>query len=150
MREIVLLDTSVLCHLLDVPNKGGRQHEVKVELERLQKTGATIVIPLTSVIETGNHVGQNGDGRLRRATAARFVELVRMAAKGHVPFVLQPVDKEHVLAVLPNFVDHAMRGVGMGDQTIINAWHETCERLPAARVRIWSFDQDLACYDRLP
>lgn len=57
MREIVLLDTSVLCHLLDVPNKGGRQHEVMAELERLQQTGATIVIPLTSVIETGNHVG---------------------------------------------------------------------------------------------
>jgi hypothetical protein len=150
MREVVLIDTSVLCHLLDVPNKGGKQAEVIHELKRLQGKGATLVIPLTAVIETGNHVAQNGDGRQRRAAAQRFARLMGQAARGEQPFTLHPLDRDRVLALLDGFTDHATRGVGMGDQTIIDAWTDTCALLPTARVRVWSFDQDLAGYDREP
>jgi hypothetical protein len=150
MREIVLIDTSVLCHLLDVPHLGGRQREVLDELKRLQERGATLVIPMTAVIETGNHVAQNGDGRQRRQAAQRFTDLVKKAAEGTLPFTLAPLDRDRVLGLLTTFADGAMRGLGMGDQTIIDAWSATCERLPRARVRIWSFDDDLAGFDREP
>jgi len=40
--------------------------------------------------------------------------------------------------------------MGLGDQTIIDAWSEICDKLPHCRVRIWSLDSDLAGYDREP
>jgi len=54
------------------------------------------------------------------------------------------------LAWLDEFPDSAMRGVSIGDLTIIKEYERQCELHPTRRVLIWSLDDDLQGYDRAP
>lgn len=150
MREVVLIDSSVLCELLQVPKMCSRHAEVKAEFESLYRAGVTLTVPLAAVVETGNHVAQNGDGTQRRRTADRFATLVGRALRHELPLQLHGLETERLAALLSGYPDHAMRGVGLGDQTILDAWTEICDKLPRCRVRIWSLDADLSGRDRVP
>jgi len=55
------------------------------------------------------------------------------------------------------FPDMAMRsksakkfreGVSLADLSIIKEWERNCRLHPMSRVRVWSLDSDLSCYDR--
>lgn len=64
MKKVLILDTSVICVWLQVPGKDtcGRSgniltHDmVKAKIESEQELGTTFVLPIASVIETGNHI----------------------------------------------------------------------------------------------
>ncbi len=150
MREVVLIDTSVLCHLLNVPYMGDRHAEVQAEFRRLHEAGAMLTVPLTAVIEVGNHVAQNGDGDQRRKAADRFAKLIRKAVRRELPMQLIGITEARLDALLDSYPDYAMAQIGLGDQTIIDAFNSVCGDLPNHHVRIWSFDGDLAGYDRVP
>lgn len=49
---------------------------------------------------------------------------------------------------LNQFPDHAMRGIGLGDLSIIELFELECRRHQNRRVYIWSYDEDLQGYDR--
>jgi hypothetical protein len=49
---------------------------------------------------------------------------------------------------LAEFPDHAGRGSGLGDLSIIHDWKRLCAQNAARRVYIWSLDRHLASYDR--
>lgn len=49
---------------------------------------------------------------------------------------------------LSQFPDHAMRGIGLGDLSIIELFELECRRHQNRRVYIWSYDEDLQGYDR--
>ena len=67
------------------------------------------------------------------------------------PWVLVPLpDQNEVKGWLDRFPDQAMRGVGLGDVSIIDAWHRACERFQGWRVAVWSLDTHLQAYDRAP
>lgn len=150
MREVVLIDTSVLCNLLQFPFMAERHAEVLTEIERLIAARALLRIPLAAFIEAGNHAAQNGDGDQRRKAAIRFNRLMLQAVRGKQPFELLELDKVRLEGLIEGYPDFAMRGVGLGDQSIIDAFNSVCAQLPHLRVRIWSFDADLAGYDRHP
>lgn len=40
---------------------------------------------MASILETGNHIAQNGNGSIRRTTALRFTKAVRGAFEGEAP-----------------------------------------------------------------
>jgi hypothetical protein len=112
--SVCLLDTSILCELLEIPGKCGGFPEVASELEHKVQQGESLLLPLTAVLETGNHIGQNGDGRQRRAAAGRFVRLVKDAIEGRTPFVPTPFEPESWRHLLDEFPDWASRGSGWG------------------------------------
>jgi len=104
---------------------------------------------LATIIETGNHIAQNGDGRQRRASAQRFVRQVEQALAGNSPFrPTSPILLEDLQRWLADFPEHAARGLGVADLSIIKEWERQCTLHPARRVSIWSLDADLAGYDR--
>lgn len=150
MRSVILIDTSVLCNLLKVPFMCERHEEVRRQLEVFKNENVVLTIPLAAVVETGNHVAHQGDGDQRRKSAGRFKEFILRAVRGQQPFELLNVDKSRLDVLLEGYPDYAMRKVGLGDQTILDAFAEVRERLPTHRVRIWSFDSDLAGYDTHP
>ena len=49
-----------------------------------------------------------------------------------------------------DFPDHAMRGAGLSDLTIVNAWDDARALHRDRRVRIWSLDRHLQGYDQRP
>jgi hypothetical protein len=148
---ICIVDTSILCELLKVPRRFTDQHaDLLLEFERRQKAGERFLLPLTVVLETGNHIANAPDGTERRRAAEKFVTLVRQSLAGESPFdpaALPGV--EDVQSWLDDFVDHAMCGRGLGDRSLIALWQQLSELHPHGRVYIWSLDGDLQGYDTI-
>jgi len=149
MSAICLIDTSVFVEILRVPGMDSQYVEVVAELEERITREDSLFLPMATILETGNHIGQHGDGRERRACAQRFVHQVATALKGESPFKpINFLEAEQLRAWLAEFPDHAGRGSGLGDLSIIHDWQRLCEQNPQRRVTIWSLDQHLAGYDR--
>lgn len=151
MSAVCLVDTSVLVELLNVPNKASRHAEILAELRQRVTARESLFLPMATILETGNHIGQNGDGGARRACAQRFVQQVGAALEGHSPFKpIHFLQAEALRAWLNEFPDHAARGSGLGDLSIVYDWQRLCHQNRARRVYIWSLDTHLAAYDRAP
>ena len=152
MSSIVLIDTSVLLNVLDVPGRNQNRAEVLGLLEEKIDSEDHLFIPLATIIETGNHLAHlPGSGGLRRTYADRFVSTVQEAINNQAPWRLMALpDVEHVLNWLSDFPDSAMRQVGMGDQSIKKDWEELCRKYSMSRVLVWSVDGDLSGLDRIP
>ena len=117
--SICLVDTSILCEILQVPHKCGSHEEVYDQMQRKIEARESLLLPMSTILETGNHIGQNGDGRQRRETAQRFVRFVGQAIRGQSPFTPTPFfETEPLLAWLGEFPDWAGRRSGLGDLTI--------------------------------
>ena len=149
--SICLIDTSVFCNLLRVPDRDQHHATVVAELRQLIQANATLLLPLAAVVETGNHIAQHGDGRQRRQAADRFVKEVTAAIEGSAPWTPTPFfELDSVRTWLAEFPDHAMRGFGLGDLFIVKEWQRQCKLHAGRRVFIWSLDGHLSGYDRSP
>ena len=156
MPDVVIVDTTVLLNVLDIPPRNQNRDAVLAEFGALVDGGASILLPMAVVFETGNHIARLPNGGWRRHHAERFCDHVRMALEDEAPWTLVPLPEPADLAQwLGKFPDHVMRGQpergpGMSDLSITEAWEAACTRHPNRRVRIWSFDSDLQGYDRHP
>lgn len=84
--SICLLDTSVFVEFLNVPNMNAQHAAIHNELKQKIQDGESLFLPMATILETGNHIAQNGDGKQRRKVAAVFVEQVQLALDGKSPF----------------------------------------------------------------
>lgn len=148
MKAIVLVDTSIFCEVLEVPGMCSRSEATRAELRQRIERDEWLLLPVPTIVETGNHIAQNGDGRQRRQAAERFVLQVGKALEGSSPFKpTSPMDLDVLRIWLEEFPDHAMRGVGLADLSIIKEWERERELNAGRRVVIWSLDQHLSGYD---
>jgi hypothetical protein len=143
--------------MLDVPNMSSNRAVVFEELKSKIEQRESLMLPMTTIVETGNHIGQNGDGGARRRAALRFACQVKQAIEGLSPFTATAfIERSKLLLWLSEFADWAGRtdakgkGSGLGDLTIYKEWGDLCEKFPARRVYIWSMDAQLSSYDRRP
>lgn len=148
MSDVVIVDTTVLLNVLDIPQRNQHRDAVLAEFDALVDGSASLLLPMAVVFETGNHIARLLNGGRRRHHAEHFCDQVRKALEGEAPWTLVPLPESADLAqCLDEFPDHAMRERGMGDLSIIKAWEAACTRHPNRRVRIWSLDGDLQSYD---
>ena len=151
MSEVLVVDTTIFLNVLDVPGRNQHRQEVFAQFRALGADGAVFLLPVATVIESGNHIARIGDGRLQRRYAERFCDDVRRALNRESPWNLAPLPDEGGLSSwLDGFPNAAMQGVGMGDHSIVRIWEAACDSNPYRRVRIWSRDRHLAGYDRIP
>ena len=74
-RKVLILDTSVMCCWLDVPGRetaGSGENlwdraRAEALLESEKAAGSTFVLPLATLIESGNHIAQAAHSRYERA-----------------------------------------------------------------------------------
>ena len=148
MKSVKLIDTSILCELLEIPGKSNPASVKKVVAEfcRLVKRGVRFILPLATVIETGNHIAQNGDGNIRRKNAQKLVEFVKKSLEKTSPFrQIHLWDGDDLRAWMVQFPTSAMQGIGLGDVSIKRDLERARERLPSAiPVEIWSKDNHLS------
>lgn len=148
MKSIVLVDTSIFCEILEVPSMCSRVGPTRAKLRQRFKRGEWLLLPLATIFETGNHIAQNGNGKQRRRTAERFVDQVAKAIDGSSPFKpTSPMNLDALRGWLGDFPDHAMRGIGLADLSIIKEWERERELNTGRRVLIWSLDHHLSGYD---
>lgn len=153
MSSICLVDTSVFTNLLNVTGRNQHRTEVIMAFREYAELGCKFILPVATIFETGNHIAQNGDGRLRRATAQRFVAEVKAAFDGSAPWspAEMPTEREWLLW-LDDFPQRAgenkspakiNEGTSWGDLTIIKEFDKCCLRFPMSEIFIWSLDSDL-------
>lgn len=149
MSAIVIVDTSVLLNIIDVPGRSQHKSEVLDQLETLIDNGDHLFIPMAAIVEVGNHIAHVDKGAQRRDAAERFVKEVRSALADQAPW--KPVNfpsNDEVLNWLNVFPDSAMRGVGMGDLAIRQEWESCCRKYAMSHVWVWALDGDLANLNR--
>ncbi|MFG5411181.1 hypothetical protein ABXN37_27605 [Piscinibacter sakaiensis] len=151
MAAIVIVDTSILTNVLNVPGFNQDRADVVLQFECHIAAGDNLLLPMAAVFETGNHIAHIADGRVRRRSAQAFVQSVKQAINDEAPW--KPIKMptlDELNGWLDDFPDSAMRGAGMGDLSIFHSWREQCERFPARRVLVWSLDEHLQAFDRDP
>lgn len=159
MSSICLIDTSIFLEILNVPNYNQHRESVLEDFRTYSLAGCTFLLPMATILETGNHIAQNGDGTLRRKTAIRFVEQVKAAFAGIAPWRPTPFpNTEEILLWIDQFPDLAgknkaplkLEGTSFGDLSIIQEFHKSCNLFSMSEVFIWSLDSDLKNYHKIP
>lgn len=145
---ICLVDTSVLLEILKVPGKCGNRQTIFDDLEKKIKDKEVLFLPMATIIETGNHVAQNGDGTQRRKCAADFVQFVQDALDDKSPFhPIKFIENEQLNKIISQFTDYAMKGISLGDACIIDDYERLCEQYNRHKtIYVWALDGDLSSY----
>lgn len=151
--KVYFIDTSVFCNILPVPGRDQDRDEVLAELSNRQKN-ATLILPITTIIETGNFIAQLAAGGERRAVAARFVGVLRLICEGKAPWSMHQFAWD--LEIIQDLIDgagtgkrlheHAEGRVGAGDLTILAEARSYAARARPAVVGVWSLDANLSTY----
>ncbi|QJB47227.1 hypothetical protein [Dolichospermum flos-aquae] len=159
MSSICLIDTSIFLEILNVPNYNQHRASVLEDFQTYAQSGCTFLLPMATILETGNHIAQNGDGTMRRKTALRFVKAVKEAFTGEAPWrtttfpntteIMLWIDQFPELAG-KNKAPDKQEGTSFGDLSIIEEFNKSCKRFPMSEVFIWSLDRDLQSYHQTP
>ena len=130
-KRVLILDTSVLCCWLQVPGKeeagpvDDRWDHDKIDAlliaERAQDS--TFVLPIATLIETGNHISQAPSQRFERASS--LADYLRQAADAQSPWAAltdqsQFWQAENLRALAESWPALAAGGTSIGDATIKN------------------------------
>jgi len=92
MQNVIILDTSVLCCWLQVPGKDtAGSGQDKWDFDRIDSTikekidnGYYIVLPLATILETGNHISQAS--KFRFECAEKMSKMLEWTAQGDEPW----------------------------------------------------------------
>lgn len=152
--RVRFIDTSVLCNLIDVPGRNQHRDEVRAEFRELLEADRTrFIIPVTTVIETGNHIANaNGD---RRSAAERLERLLVSSVENEAPWQLHSVawDAGFLEALRKgdgtgmSLVDHLGAGtMGTGDLAILCERDAFRARSAFESVDVWTLEATLAAY----
>lgn len=154
-RKVEFVDTSILCNLLGIPGKSQDREKVVAELKRKENArDCDLLLPVTAVIETGNHIAQLADGYQRRRHAETFASLLGMVVAGKAPWSLNEVewDAAHLSALIAggstgsSLVEHACNRLGCGDLNILVERDRYLARTSGIEARVWTLDGLLASY----
>jgi len=156
MRQVLILDTSVLCVWLAVPGKEScgpvrdrwTRGRVVAHLERAVADGATLVLPLASIIETGNHISQGAGNRYDKALD--LAQVIRDTADEKTPwaaFTDQSVlwDARRLRALAEEWPQLAAERLSIGDVTIKHVAEHYASM--GCRVEILTGDQGLKAHE---
>jgi hypothetical protein len=142
------VDTSVLVNLLDLDGFNQDKEAVAGELKRRLAANDTLILPITAIIETGNHIAHHGDGHHRRTVAEKFATILHHTRNGTAPWQLHSVQwdsafLEHVITGASTgmtLVEQAVNRMGCGDLCVL-AEREAYRRRSGIRdVKVWSLD----------
>lgn len=157
--KTIILDTDALCVWLKVTdmdhcgpdNDRWTYARVKQKFREEIEAQTLLVLPLATIIETGNHISQcRGD---RFAIANRFKEIVLMAANEELPWAAIAEQNElwapeALIELMENWPEQAAQKRSIGDVTI----QSVAEFYAHAgyNVKILAGDQGLKAYQPAP
>lgn len=154
MSRVVFIDTSIVCELLRVPGKNQKAKATKSEFTLRCDAGQRFILPVSTIVETGNHIEQ---AKGNREAAQDFADLVRAAVEGRGDLQVNRVnwDADFLDQVLAgagtgvSFVDLASsHQLGSGDIAILveRDQYVAATAFTTADVEIWTNDTRLAAY----
>jgi len=128
-KRVLILDTSVLCCWLQVPGKdktgpvNDRWDHARIDKQLIEerKKGSTLVLPMATLIETGNHIAQAPSQRFERASS--LAAYLREAADAQSPWAAftdqSPLwQSDNLRRLADTWPALASGGTSIGDHTI--------------------------------
>lgn len=148
--NVRIIDTSVLVNILNIPNMNENHDKAIDEFNKLiERDQDTLILPLATIIETGNHISHIPNGNIRREKAILFSKYLEKTAKDEAPweYYCKELNKNDLLTIAYEFPNCAIRETGIGDMSIIRAYEKYKDEIPAiGSIMIWSFDAHLQGY----
>ncbi len=159
MKKVLVIDTSILCVFLKVPymddcgsfdDKWDYQRVAK-KIDDEIKQKSFLVLPLATLIETGNHIAQaNGE---RHAPATALSDIIKKAAMAKEPwtaFTFQSKlwTEENLIKLANKWPDLAASGLSIGDTTITDVAEFYAKA--GYQVEILTGDKGLKAYEPTP
>lgn len=132
-KSLIIIDTSIFLNILAVPNRCQDREKVFEKFEEYITLEASFILPMATIIETGNHIAQNGNGNTRRDIAIQFCEHVSKVLNDEAPYKISSFpNNEEIKKWLNQFPNLAMRnkspikqeGTSFGDLTIIQEFEK--------------------------
>lgn len=128
MRKILVIDTSILCVWLEIPGKttcGSLQDKwdkarVNAVIEREEQQGTLFVLPLASLIETGNHIAQ-ANCKNRFELAQKLATILQKALHKQTPWAACSnllCDDKNLQILAQEWPPLAAQEIAIGDATI--------------------------------
>ena len=155
-KKDLIFDTSVLCVWLKVPNKETSGPEgntftydvVDAKIEEEKKKGTTFVLPVASIIETGNHIAHSpGD---RHAVGHAFADIIAATADQISPWAAfteqsELWKKENLKVLAERWRERVISGQSLGDASIVDVANYYASA--GFAVEIFTGDQGLKAYE---
>lgn len=155
MRRVLIIDTSILCVWLNVPGKAscGLEHDrwdqrrVDEKIQAEMQAQTTFVLPLATIIETGNHIAQAAHSRKERGEA--LADLMHKSADNKTPWAAfsdQSIlwSPEKLKALATTWPTLAVQKLSLGDATIKDVAEHYAQM--GCAVEILTGDQGLKAY----
>lgn len=153
MHHVEFVDTSVLLNLCAVPGKCQQRAEVDRDFTQKKDAGVILILPITAVIETGNHIEQSATGRRKCATALE--RILASVEADDAPWTLNQVawDADFLKRLRQGLGTGATlldllgnQQIGTGDLSILVERDLYRDRVRVASVGIWTYDETLRSY----
>ena len=129
MKKVLIIDTSILCVWLNVPNMETcgsdndqwNKQRVDEKIQDETNISTTFVLPLATIIETGNHIAQSSHSRRERGQD--LADLMSKSVDNETPWaafsdqsILWSAERMKVLT--STWPDLALQKLSLGDATI--------------------------------
>lgn len=158
MKKVLILDTSILCTWLRVtgketcgPDKDRWDYEkANTKIQTEITAGTILVLPLASIIETGNHIAQCAGDRYTLANS--FAEFITKAADEKIPWAAfthqnDLWSKDGLKNLAHRWKERANDGHSLGDASIVDVANYYAEA--GNNVEILTGDQGLKAHEPL-
>ncbi|MFK0735643.1 MAG: hypothetical protein ACFKPT_13020 [Gloeotrichia echinulata GP01] len=159
MRKVLIIDTSILCVYLGVPGKDtcGSDNDlwdkkrVETRFTEEEKQGTKFILPLATIIETGNHIAQANSKRYEIAQA--FAKILVKVADGVIPWevfttqVGELWNSEELKQLATQWPTLASRKISIGDATIKTVAEYYAKTSQTLQVEIFTGDGGLKAYE---
>ena len=155
-KKVLIFDTSVLCVWLQVPGKetcGPVDNRltydvVNAKIEEEKSKGTTFVLPIASIIETGNHIAHStGD---RHVVGHAFADIISATADPISPWAAfteqsELWKKENLKVLAERWKESVICGQSLGDASIVDVanYYASAE----FEVEIFTGDKGLKAYE---
>lgn len=155
-KKVLIFDTSVLCVWLKVPGKetcGSEENRltfdvVNAKIEKEKSQGTTFVLPIASIIETGNHIAHStGD---RHVVGHAFADIISATADQISPWAAfteqsELWKKENLKVLAERWKESVISGQSLGDASIVDVanYYASAE----FEVEIFTGDEGLKAYE---
>ncbi|MEH2182167.1 hypothetical protein [Nostoc sp.] len=159
MRKVLIIDTSIICVYLGVPGKETCGYDndkwdkkrVEVRFQEEEKQGAKFILPIATIIETGNHIAQANFKRYEIAQA--FGNILVKVADGVIPWgvfetqVGELWNSEQLKQLAIEWPTLASRKISIGDATIKTVAEYYAKTSSTFQVEIFTGDGGLKAYE---
>ena len=155
MKKVLIFDTSIMCVWLQVPGKDTcttkdntiTYDSINKKIEEEKKNGTTFILPIASIIETGNHIAHSAGDKYD--LGGKFANLICDTANSTSPWAAFTEQStlwkpENLVALADRWKKSVVAGQSIGDASIVEV-AEYYAKL-GFEVEIYTGDEDLKSY----